>query len=65
MKKSIKVVATRLHNTPGVCKSNYLDPELITLFLENPNKFMNQFNAKKINKDKINNKYIHFLKSLI
>jgi len=55
----------KLHNTASVCKSNYLDPELINLFLDNPNKFRNIFNVKKINKDKINTKYINFLKSLI
>ena len=27
----IKVVAHKLHNTTSVCKSNYLDPELINL----------------------------------
>ena len=61
----IKKVANKLHNTSSVCKSNYLDPELINLFLDNPNKFRNTFNVKKINKDKINTKYINFLKTLI
>ena len=61
----VKKVANKLHNTASVCKSNYLDPELINLFLDNPNKFRNIFNVKKINKDKINTKYINFLKSLI
>jgi len=61
----IKKVANKLHNTATVCKSNYLDPELINLFLDNPNKFRNTFNVKKINKEKINTKYIDFLKSLI
>ena len=61
----IKKVANKLHNTATVCKSNYLDPELINLFLDNPNKFRNIFNVKKINKEKINTKYINFLKTLI
>ena len=49
----IKKVASKLHNTSAVCKSNYLDPELINLFVENPNKFRNTFNVKKINKEKL------------
>ena len=67
LNKCIKKVADKLHNTKIVCKNNYLDPELIKLFLDNPNKFTEMFKIKmnKINKDKIITKYIQFLKSLI
>ena len=61
----IKVVAHKLHNTTSVCKSNYLDPELINLLEVNPKNFLELFNMNKINKDKLVYKYIHFLKSLI
>jgi len=67
LNKCIKKVADKLHNTQSVCKNNYLDPELMNLFLDNPNKFSATFNfkANQINKDKIITKYIQFLKSLI
>ena len=60
-----KKVAYKLHNTTAVCKSNYLDPELINLLEKNPKKFLEQFNMSKIKKDKLIKKYINFLKSLI
>ena len=61
----IKKVADKLHNTSSVCKSNYLDPELINQLQDNPKKFLELFNMDKPNKDKLVNKYISFLKSLI
>lgn len=62
----IKRVAEKLHNTSAVCKSNYLDPEIMNLLQDNPKKFLETFsNSEKINKDKIIKKYIDFLKSLI
>tara|TARA_B100001094_G_C18072813_1_gene741020 strand:- start:210 stop:1208 length:999 start_codon:yes stop_codon:yes gene_type:complete len=67
MKKSIKVVATRLHNTPGVCKSNYLDPELIKFFIFDCKEFLDYFysNKKKsYTKEDIYKKYVKFLESL-
>ena len=60
---SIKEVANKLHNTPAVCKSNYLDPEIINLFNENPHKFISIFDND--NKKQIINKYISFLEKLI
>lgn len=65
LNKCIKRVADKLHNTASVCKGNYLDPELVNLFVDNPNKFYQYFKTEKLNKDKICNKYILFLKSLI
>tara|TARA_Y100001958_G_scaffold158971_1_gene158607 strand:- start:8038 stop:8970 length:933 start_codon:yes stop_codon:yes gene_type:complete len=56
IKESIQKVAESLHNTPSVCKSNYLDPKLITYYEKNPNLFINFF------KSNINKKYISFLK---
>jgi len=58
--ESIKDVSEKLHNTTGVCKSNYLDPELIKYYEENPTKFISQFSDKNLT-----NEYIEFLESLI
>ena len=61
----IKKVSHKLHNTTSVCKSNYLDPELINLLEDNPKKFIELFNMNNLKKDKLITKYIEFLKSLI
>ena len=61
----VKLVAEKLHNTASVCKSNYLDPELLHLLQDNPKKFLDTFNSVKLEKDKLINKYIQFLKLLI
>ena len=58
--ESIKDVSEKLHNTTGVCKSNYLDPELIRYYEETPTKFFSHFNDSNLT-----NKYIDFLESLI
>ena len=60
LNECIKQVADKLHNTSNVCKNNYLDPELLKLFQDNPKKFTETFN-----KDKIILSYIQFLKELI
>jgi DNA topoisomerase I len=56
LKNSIDFVSSKLHNTPNVCKSNYLDPKLIKFYEENPSHFINMF------KNNNRNKYITFLK---
>jgi len=56
LKNSIDYVSKKLHNTPSVCKSNYLDPKLIKFYEENPSHFINMF------KNNHRNKYIAFLK---
>ena len=67
LNKSIKKVADKLHNTASVCKSNYLDPELMNLFTEKTNEFISLFSkkTKDLTKESINNQYLTFLKSLI
>ena len=65
LKKSIEKVATKLHNTPAVCKSNYLDPELIKLFTNDSKIFFEKFlQGNKINRDSICKEYISFLESI-
>ena len=60
----VKKVADKLHNTAVVCKSNYLDPELIKLFTDKTNEFTTLFYSKneKLNRDTIANQYLKFLK---
>ena len=36
LRECIKRTATNLHHTPGVCKSNYLCPQIMDLWLRNP-----------------------------
>lgn len=60
IKDSINDVSEKLHNTSNVCKSSYLDPELINYYENNPTKFISQFTDKNIT-----NEYINFLESLI
>ena len=43
LKESIKTVAKKLHNTESVCKSNYLDPELIKYFTVDCEGFLKNF----------------------
>jgi|TARA_B110000503_G_scaffold60215_1_gene95753 DNA topoisomerase-1 len=62
LKKCIENVAIKLHNTPSICKSNYLDPELIAFYKNDKEGFRAHFNFKT---DKsLYNQYIHFLEDL-
>ena len=64
IKDSITEVAFKLHNTPAVCKSNYLDPELIKYFKYDPEGFISMFYTRNsINRVNISKRYIHFLES--
>jgi DNA topoisomerase I len=60
---SIKKVSDKLHNTPGVCRSNYLDPELIQFFTNDCKGFLHYFYIQKesYSKDDISKKYVYFL----
>ena len=62
LKESVKKVAKKLHNTPAVCKSNYLDPELIRFFTFDCKGFLKQFNDKS--KEEVYKKYVEFLEDL-
>ena len=65
LKDSIKFVAEKLHNTEAVCKSNYLDPELISLFSIDVNNFKELFyKNNKINRDDIYKYYVDFLENI-
>ena len=62
LKKCIIEVSKKLHNTPAICKSNYLDPELINFYKYDPESFKEYFNFKTDNA--LYNKYIYFLEDL-
>jgi len=62
LKDSIKHVSKKLHNTPSVCKSNYLDPELILFFTFDCKSFLKHFNDRS--REKIYKQYIEFLEDL-
>ena len=64
--QSIHKVAKKLHNTKNVCKSNYLDPELIKFFTNDYKKFLQLFynNKKQINREKISRLYVSFLENI-
>ena len=63
MKFCIQKVAHKLHNTTTVCKSNYLDPELLLFFEYDYKKFLKLFNHNS-NKNLICKNYILFLENL-
>ena len=54
--KCIKLISEKLHHTPSICKKNYLEPNLIKLYNDNPLEF------KKMFKGNIQKKFIEFLK---
>ena len=58
----INNVSQKLHNTPAVCKSNYLDPELIKFYKYDEDTFKEYFEFKTNNT--LYNNYIHFLEDL-
>lgn len=42
-KDGIEYVAKKLHHTPSICKSNYIDPKLVEKYERNPEKFCEYF----------------------
>ena len=66
IKESINKVAFKLHNTVGVCKNNYIDPEITSFYSLDPDKFVNYFKGDKasVSKRIIQSRYIHFLESI-
>ena len=62
LKKCIENVSIKLHNTPTICKSNYLDPELMEFYKNDREGFREHFNFKTENT--LYNQYIHFLEDL-
>ena len=62
LKQCIKNVSVKLHNTPAICKSNYLDPELIEFYNNDKEGFRRHFDFKT--ETTLYNQYIQFLEDL-
>ena len=55
LKDGIEYVAKKLHHTPSICKSNYIDPKLVEYYERDPEKFCEYF------KGNIDKRFTEFL----
>ncbi len=62
LSESIKRVATKMHHTPTICKKNYINKELMDIFVNHNDKFRYYFQSK--DKEGISEDLIHFLKDI-
>lgn len=60
--EAIRKTAHKLNNTPSVCKTNYIDPYLIELYLNDSKRFLGTFKHAST-KDEISERYIELLRS--
>ena len=60
--EAVRGTARRLNNTPTVCKTNYIDPYLIELYLNDTKRFLGTFKHAST-KDEISERYIKLLRS--
>ena len=60
--EAVRGTARRLNNTPTVCKTNYIDPYLIELYLNDSKRFLGTFKHAST-KDEISERYIKLLRS--
>jgi len=60
----LKKVADKLHNTPSVCKNNYIDPYLIDTYMNDSKRFYATFRALT-NKEDITDGYLELLRNKI
>jgi len=61
LKECVQIVADKMHHSSSICKKNYLNPELMKMFLEQNDDFHDHF--KDTSNDKICNAFISFLKT--
>ena len=59
---SFKKVAQMMHHTPSICKKNYINKELMDLYIEQNDKFKYYFRSST--KDEISEELIKFLKDV-
>lgn len=59
---SIKKVASKMHHTPGICKKNYINNELIDMYVKHHDRFKYYF--KHGDKESISEDFIKFLKDV-
>ena len=62
LNESVKVVASKMHHTAGICKKNYINKELMDMYLNENDRFRYYF--KNNNKDNIAEDFIKFLKDV-
>ena len=65
LREALKVVAEKLHHTPAICKAKYLCPQLLDMFVDNPEKFNKIIINNKENKKGLSqceNDFMSFLK---
>ena len=62
LNESVKVVASKMHHGAGICKKNYINKELMDMYLEQNDRFRYYF--KTNNKDSIADDFIKFLKDV-
>ena len=60
--EAVRKTAHKLNNTPSVCKTNYIDPYLIELYLNDSKRFLGTFKHAST-KDEISERYIELLRS--
>ena len=60
--EAVRGTARKLNNTPSVCKTNYIDPYLIELYLNDSKRFLGTFKHAST-KDEISERYIKLLRS--
>lgn len=62
--KAVMDVADKLHHTSAVCKKNYIDKQLIELYIENKDEFYNIFKVEgNRNKNLIIEQFLKYLKN--
>jgi DNA topoisomerase-1 len=59
---SIKKISFKMHHTPSICKKNYINKELMDLYVSNNDKFKYYFRSST--KDEISEELIKFLKDV-
>jgi len=62
LNESVKVVASKMHHTSGICKKNYINKELMDMYVKQNDHFRYYF--KNNNKDNIAEDFIKFLKDV-
>jgi DNA topoisomerase I len=60
--ESLQKTAHKLNNTASVCRTNYIDPFLINLYLNDTKRFIGTFKHTS-SKDEVSEKYIQLLRS--
>ena len=62
LNESVKKVAEKMHHTPSICKKNYINKELMDLYVDNNDKFRYYF--RSTDKEGISEDLIKFMKSV-